>query len=219
MSVILIENVFILICTALGYAGGFRYIRNQGNLYATIIVSGLGCMNLGRLYQCMLLWTGGSLTDRFQVGVLAIAGAFSFFFSANYAQIDSLVDDKSPMFMKYRLIGGIGPLIVVILTLVIPRANPHPSFLVGCVIVAAIVSAASYFHVKHLFIPDVERGVVRCLRPFNALALALSVLSMSELIALAWNREGLLIASGIGLGLVTLALVPVMDRGVEQWTT
>ena len=82
-----------------------------------------------------------------------------------------------------------------------------------------IIGAACYFHITHLLIPDVDYGVVRCLRPFNALAVALSVFAMLEMTALAWDQQVLLYISGIGLCVVTLLLVPVMDRGVKKWLT
>jgi hypothetical protein len=68
-------------------------------------------------------------------------------------------------------------------------------------------------------IPDVDYGVVRCLRGYNALAIALSVLSMWELISLAWGSKILFILSGVGLCGVSLALVPAMDKGVKKWQT
>ena len=51
------------------------------------------------------------------------------------------------------------------------------------------------------------------------LAAALSLLSMLELIALAWDLDALLYGSGVGLCAATLALVPTMDRGVKKWQT
>ena len=61
--------------------------------------------------------------------------------------------------------------------------------------------------------------MVRCLRGYNALAVVLSVMSMWELIALAQGSQTALIISGVGLSVASLALVPVMDRGVKAWQT
>ncbi len=83
---------------------------------------------------------------------------------------------------------------------------------------AIVIAAACYFHVKHLFIPDVEYGVVRCQRPYNALALAMGAAIMTETTALARNSELLLLSSGAVLCAVSLAIVPTMDRGVKRWT-
>ena len=219
MNYLLIENLAVLVCATVGFAFGIRYLKTRKALYAGMIVQGMICVVLGRLYQCALLWTGGSLTDNFQVGSLGVMGAFAFFFSSNYGQIDSLVDDGGKAFRKYRLIALIGPLYVVSMLVPILFSPATKAFKISCVIVSMAITNSSYFHVKHLVIPDVDFGVVRCLRGYNALAVTLSVMSMWELIALALNSQWLLIVSGVGLCAAALTLVPVMDRGVKKWRT
>ena len=219
MKYLLIENLAVMVCATVGFLTGIPYLNTRKALYASMIVQGMICVVLGRLYQCALLFTGGSLTDNFQVGSLGVMGAFSFFFSANYGQIDSLVDDGGKTFRKYRLIALIGPAYVVSMLVPILLSPAAATFKISCVIISVMISMASYFHVKHLFIPDVDYGVVRCLRGYNALAVTLSVMCMWELIALALNSQWLLIVSGVGLCAAALTLVPVMDRGVKKWRT
>ena len=219
MKYLLIENLAVMVCATVGFLTGIPYLNTRKALYASMIVQGMICVVLGRLYQCALLFTGGSLTDNFQVGSLGVMGAFSFFFSANYGQIDSLVDDGEKTFRKYRLIALIGPAYVVSMLVPILLSPAAATFKISCVIISVMISMASYFHVKHLFIPDVDYGVVRCLRGYNALAVTLSVMCMWELIALALNSQWLLIVSGVGLCAAALTLVPVMDRGVKKWRT
>ena len=219
MKYLLIENLAILVCAAAGALSGFRYLNSRKALYASMIVQGMICVVLGRLYQCALLFTGSSLTENFQVGSLGVMGAFSFFFSANYGQIDSLVDGGEKTFRKHRLIALIGPIYVVSMLVPIVFSPASTTFKINCVLVETMIAAASYFHVKHLIIPDVDYGVVRCLRGYNALAVAMSVMSIWELIALAQGSEPALIISGVGLYAVSLAMVPVMDRGVKKWRT
>ena len=219
MKYLLIENLAILVCAVVGFMFGIRYLNTRKGLYAPMIVQGMICIALGRLYQCVHLFTGGSLIDRFQVGALGVLGAFSFFFSSNYGQIDSLVDDGGKDFKKNRLYALIGPLYVVSLLIPILLSPTGRAFKISSAVVCCAVGAACYFHVKHLMIPDVDYGVVRCLRGYNALAIALSVLSMWELISLAWGSKILFILSGVGLCGVSLALVPAMDKGVKKWQT
>ena len=108
-KLLLIENLAVFLCAAAGFAyGAFRWLRPRQPLYASMIVLGLGCVMLGHLFQCIWLWTGAGLTDRFQIGVLGVAGAFSFFFSANFGQIDSLVDDGGKRFRAFRAAHGQG---------------------------------------------------------------------------------------------------------------
>ena len=219
MKYILLENLAILACSFVGFMTGRRYLNTRKGIFASMIVLGVFCFSLGRLFQCAYLWAGRSLTERFQVGALGPLGAFAFFFSANFGQIDSLVDDGGRAFKKYRIVALTALLYVVAMMAIIVMSPASASYKIICGINSFVIGAACYFHVKHLFIPDVDYGVVRCLRGFNAFAVALSVLTMLEMIALAWNLEMLLYASGAGLCVVTLALVPVMDRGVKKWRT
>ena len=107
-------------------------------------------------------------------------------------------------------------LYVVVMAAIIVMSPASLAYKISCGIVCWIIGAACYFHIKHLLIPDVDYGVVRCLRRYNALAIALSVLSILEMIALACKVDILLYVFGVWLCVVTLALVPVMDRGGEE---
>ena len=84
-----------------------------------MIVLGVGCAMLGRLFATLLYLVNGELFDGFNVGMLGIIGSFLFFFSANFGQMDSIVDDGSPKFRKTRIIALAAPLTVAILWCVI----------------------------------------------------------------------------------------------------
>ena len=217
MKYLIFENLAVLACAAFGLLTGIHYLNTKKALYAGMIVQGMICVALGRLFQCALLLTDGALPERFQLGSLGVMGAFSFFFSANNGQIDSLVDGGEKNSAKYRIIAALGPVCVLTMLVPILLSPASRTFKISCVVVSCIIGVASYFHVKHLLIPDVDYGVVRCLRGYNALAL--SVLSMLELIALAWSRAAMLYGAGAGLCVVTAALVPALDRGVKRWQT
>ena len=218
MDNLFIENVVILICATMGFLyGGYRLLKEKQPLYASMITMGMGCLLFGRLYQCFFLSTGGSMTDHFQIGILGVPGAFSFFFSANYGQIDSLVDDRSKGFRKYRAIALTGPLVIFAIYFGILFSPAVLSLKIAYAISTIIIGSACYFHLKHLIIPDVEGGIVRCLRPYNLLALIMGLFSMGEMSALAWNSEKMFFASGMALGVTTLAVVSAMDWGVRKW--
>ena len=89
-----------------------------------------------------------------------------------------------------------------------------------------MIAPASYFHVKHIIIPDVDYGVVRCLRGFNTVALLFGIFSMAELAVAAYGsvpeplglNAVLYCICGAVLCVLSGILIPVMDRGVRKWS-
>ena len=77
-----------------------------------MIVFGLGCAMIGRLYGTLMILVNGEYYPGFNVGMLGIIGSFLFFFSANFGQVDSVVDDGSSKYIKARLIALAAPLSV-----------------------------------------------------------------------------------------------------------
>ncbi len=212
-------NLAMVVCALAGMAcGGLRYLGPRKPLYASMIVLGVACIALGRLYQCARLVTGLDIIDIFQLGILGTIGAFSFFFSSNYGQIDSLVDDRSTAFARYRIIASLGPIIIFVLYLLTIK-EAYPSEKISYALISASIAAASYFHIKHFLIPDVDYGIVRCLRQFNVIALIYGILCMLELITIEYNMLTGEIVVGILQCIMSALLVPAMDMGVKKWTT
>ncbi len=211
-------NLAMAICALIGMSlGGFYYLAPRRPLYASMIVLGVGCIVLGRTYQFARLVTGLDIIDIFQLGVFGIIGTFSFFFSANFGQIDSLVDDGSKEFVRYRVIAWIGPIIVLVLY-VIGTWNSYLSEKISFGMVAASIAAASYYHIKHIFIPDVDYGVVHCLRKYNTAALLYGLLCMLEIIFMEYRIEGAALVTGILQCIISIIIVPLMDKGVKLWS-
>ena len=211
----------LTLCAMGGFHIGLRWFSNSNApLYARMIVFGVGCAMLGRLFETLELLVSGEIQAGFHVGLLGILGNFLFFLAANYGTMDSLVDDKSSEYRKYRLIALSAPAVILALYGLFV-------YLVGFGweagvngVITLVIMQASYYNMKHLIIPDVEGGLIRGIRGYNLLALILAVLCMLEMIVNTVNvtpvlRYGVYVL----LCCVYFLLVPVMEKGVKKWTT
>ncbi len=62
------ENVVRIILVTLGFGYGlFRFFRDESALYVRMIIFGVGCAILGRLFETL-----GSLRSGFHVGMLGL---------------------------------------------------------------------------------------------------------------------------------------------------
>ena len=215
----LTANIIVCAAAFLGFIyGGIQFFRPKKALYAQMITLALGCITFGRLFNIVRLLTDGNLTDSFQLGFLGLIGSLMFFYSANFGTVDSLADDRTKEFRKYRLIALIAPAAAIALYVVL--------FLVGDVsllwkisgtVLTLFVVFTSYYNLKHLIFPDVEFGVVKSLRPYNLLALIYAATILVECYAMSIGNELMTLICCCISGLVTLTMMPLIVRGVEKW--
>ena len=110
----LVPSIVIFICCLTGFVfASMRYYGSSKSLYIKLVIFALGSAMLGRLFDVITLLTRGDIGATFNVGMLGIAGCFLFSLSANYGQMDSLVDDKSRANHKYRVMAMIAPLLIL----------------------------------------------------------------------------------------------------------
>ena len=179
-----------------------------------------GCMSLSRLYQIVRLITIGDILKHFQLGVVGVVGALLFLFSANYGVMDSLADDGSKAFMKYRLIPLVAPILITGLYVGFILIGEFPVFQkVVAGVISAVAACASYYNLKHLIFPDVDFGVIKCLKTYNLLALIFEFLCVAEVIANSRASGIAVLIIGVLMGAVLLTVVPAVERGIKKWTT
>lgn len=215
----LTANIIVCAAAFLGFIyGGVQFFRPQKALYAQMITLSLGCITFGRLFNIVRLLTDGDLTNSFQLGFLGLIGSLMFFFSANFGTVDSLVDDRSKEFTKYRLIALIAPAAAIALYVVLfLLADISLLWKISGAVLTLFIVFASYFNLKHLVFPDVEFGVGKCLRPYNLLALIYAVSILFECYAMSIGNELMTLICCCISGLITLAMMPLIVRGVAKW--
>ena len=219
MYFLLIANSWILVCATTGFLWGvYQFFRNKGPLYAQIIVCGIACMMIDRLFQVIYILTQGEMKLGFDVALLSLAGAFLFLISANYGQIDSLLDDGDRRLIPTRITALIAPVIMLGLYSIPFFAVDVLNIRVGLIIMVIVVLPCCYYSLKHIIIFDVNDGLVKPLRPFNTLVLIYSVFVCLEFITEYLNMTYLYMAAAFIQGLIIPFLVPVVRKGVNRWT-
>ena len=217
----MIANIIGFVCALFGFIyGGIRFFRPRQALYAQMITLALGCGAFGRLFYIVRLLTSGYITGSVQLGFFGIVGSFMFFFSSNFGTLDSLLDDRSKEFRKYRLIAFIAPAVFVgMYILFFLTAEISTMWKILGAVLTFFVIQSSYFNLKHLIFPDVDFGVVKCLRPYNLLVLIYSLSVYVECIALSRDNPVLTLICCIVTGIVSVAMMPLIVRGLKKWRT
>lgn len=211
----------LTICALFGFVYGLiRFFRKRTALYARMIVFGIGCAMMGRLFETLQLFIRGEIHNGFHIGVLGVVGSFLFFFTSNYGQMDSLVDDGSKTFTKYRLTACIAPLVVIAIYVYYFTLVGFGENAIVRAVETAVIAFASYYHLKHLIIRDVDYGVIHSIRMYNLLALIYALLCMAEMLISTVPVSDIFVIILYGLlCLLMLIFVPVLERGVKKWTT
>ncbi|MBQ6419503.1 MAG: hypothetical protein IJK02_00355 [Clostridia bacterium] len=214
-------SLALTICAGIGFGYGlYRFFRDESALYVRMIVFAVGCAMLGRLFETLLILVNGSLTNGFHVGMLGIIGSFLFLFSANFGQMDSIVDDGSKRFFKTRLISFSAPLVILAIWGAIAVSKGLNKTTIPLGVEALLIAQASYFHLKHLIIEDVSFGLIKAIRSYNLLSLVYAVLCMTEMLVKSFNIPVFAtVIVNVGQCVVLLVFIPVLERGVKKWTT
>lgn len=213
-----IMNLLIFLCSLAGTIYGIsQFFKKKTALYLKLVVCGVLCLMFSRLYQVIFLLTQGALYQGFHIGILGMIGSFMFFFSANYGQMDGLVDDRTNTFRKTRIAALAAPLVILLLYLYFFANVQIVELKVVYGVVTLLIMQCAYYNFKHLIIFDVELGIVRCLRPYNALVLVYAAMSMLEPIGLYLGITPVYLLSCAVTAAIALALLPVVKGGFDKW--
>ena len=221
MTLILIANIIVCVCAFAGFIYGIiKFFKPKKAIFSQMIALAAGCAAFGRLYQIVRLLTGGDMFNGFQLGIFGVIGSLMFLFSANFGTIDSLADDKSKKFLKYRLISIAAPAAVLVSCVLFILLTDLPkSVKIASVLITFFVMQASYYHLKHLIFPDVDYGIIKCLKPYNLLALIYTFLCTAETIVIGLNNQTGILIAGVLIGSLLIGIVISAERGIKKWTT
>ena len=209
--------ISFLLATAAFVYGALKLFKSKTPLYFIIIVCAAGCFMLKEISSMVSYFCGG-YDGYASIGELATFGCALFLFSANYGQMDGVVEGKS-VSKRIKLLSCIPPLIFTGLsaTAVATRADGSPLNAVIMLIAVLPMIASSYFNTKHLIMPMDDLRLLSTTKWCNIFSLVyfvctylylLSPLSGSVLIA-----EFLSVLTGV----IVLCLTISAERGCQKW--
>ena len=214
-----LSELFLLAGSLTGFAYGVVvFLIKKTPLYAKMISGAVGCMMFGYLLAVIRRITGFEERS-FQLDYLSYIGVFLFLLTANAGLMDGLVDDGNERVKKYRVFALAAPVVIVLMSLPIALSDIPTVLKFCCGAVTLFAAAASYFNFKHAVIPDVEFGVIHCVRAYNWIALLYAVLHTGILAARALGWEIAVLILSVLTCVDMILILPMVKRGIDKWKT
>lgn len=173
---------------------------------------------LSHLFHIVMLFTEESITPGFNVGKLGLIGGFLFFFSASFGQMDGLVDNRSKEFLKYRLIALAAPVVILVLSGLSFLFDLPLSAQITNAVICVMIAMSAYYNLKHVFIPDVDMGILKCIRSYNLLSLILMIFSVLNLYSVDLKLDVFSLIVAAIISIIYILILPMLDRGIKKWT-
>lgn len=219
MDLYLYFNAAISLLSFAGFIYGIiTTMKTNKALYYIMIVASVGTTAFSRLFEVVYMWITGEYFDGFHIGLIGNIAFFTFIFTANYGTMDSLGDDGSPRFKKYRILALIADVVIAGLYIPIVLSEASLTIKISYGVVFLVMMLSSYYNLKHLILPDVDYGIIKCIKGYNFIMLCYSLLYAIERIALVYDLDIMLYVASGGMAIASLMIVPVLKRGASKWS-
>ena len=218
MDMYLWANIIVCVFAFVGFIyGAVKFFSPRKALYGKMITLALVSVVIGRVYNIVRILSEGDFTGRFQLGTLGLIASFMFFFSSNYGALDSIVDDGGKENRKYRLIAGMAPIVITVLYLLLFLISDISlMWKIQSGFIMFFVALCSYYHLKHIVIPDVEFGIVRSIRPYNFLAILYMISSIAECYGLSRDVPTKTFVACCFSGIFLVLMMPMIIYGLNK---
>lgn len=196
--------------------GFVAVIRHKKPLYMKIVVMSIACVGLSRLFDIFTIIIEGNIRDGFGLGRLGILGTFLGFLSANFGQMDSIIDEKKGDTLTARIVAFAAPLIAAAGLVLFFFSECTILEYIFFTVVFIVLGIAGYFNLKHILIDD-ALGLAKAIRWYNVMALVFELLSIVEILGFTF---GSFIPYCIAItleGIVLPFIIISLNRGVSRW--
>ncbi|HBL40633.1 MAG TPA: hypothetical protein DDY98_03310 [Ruminococcaceae bacterium] len=198
--------------------GVARLFRKKKPLYFQLLVCAVGCFAIRQLFDVVSYFCGGFAYE-FNIGMLGIFGCVFFLLSANYGQLDRIVDDGSDVNKRAKTVAWAAPAVLAVIIVGVFLAWKDRELVNAVLWVIMLVPAipASYFNWKHLIMPMDDFGFLRATRVCNVIAFSFYLVTAFSVISLAEHLVVLSYAANVVMSLLMFALAFFADKGAKQW--
>ena len=95
---------------------GVKHFFKKGKAYyLQIVTMAFGCYAMGSFYYLCQSITAEEVPEGFTAAYLGRIGFFLFLFTANFGQMDGLLDDRTPAFKRFRYIALLALIVAALL--------------------------------------------------------------------------------------------------------
>ena len=195
--------------------GGWACIRRKQPLFFKLLLYAMASYLLGTLFTASYALVYGHAPSGFHVGILGYMGTYFFLLSSYYGAINRLADGGGARYRGYRLVSAAGPVLVLALLIRSVRTAGAGACLVFAILCVPIAPTL-YFSMKHLILPDVDLGIIRVMRPYNACVILfcmVQVLAQAPVCSGSSFRAVMSVLSAVLL----MTLLPMAEMGVRKW--
>lgn len=219
MESLIFELISFAITSFAFFRGVRAFFRKGKPMYFQLLVCAVGCYALQELFSVVNYLCGG-YEGPITIGTLGTFGCFGFLFSANFGQLDGIVDDGSAANRRARVLAFLAPALLAsaVAWTVVMAARTIGT--VGAAVLAVIwlpALPAVYFNLKHLLLPIDDFGFLRATKLCNVSA---SVFCVLQLLHLALLFGGFAAASNWLVPLLSVSLLGIelsCERGMRLW--
>lgn len=215
------ETVPLLVTLSTFIYGVKCFFKKGKALYLQIVTLAIGCYAMGSFYHLCQSLTTTDVPDGFTAAYLGRIGFFLFLFTANFGQMDGLLDDRTPSMRKYRYIAFIAPVSIALLYIPCLLTEMPLSTKISLSFLWVAAMFSSYYNFKHAIICDLGYGFVKAIRPYNVCAL---ILTYTEIILqVLWSNYDmsfgfiLIALASVFFSVMCAVTVVALKKGVEAW--
>lgn len=203
------------------FIGAVFFAKKRTPLYFRLLFYGVTCFFMEELYYLTDYLCSGTWSDAYSFAAFAASAGYTFLLSANYGAFDSIVDDGSKPCLKVRKLACIVPMLLVLVYIVFTifylRNGGDITYTVLTALCKIPMLFASYFHTKHLFLPDRLNFMIEPLRLCNAVCLLLIFTDVAADIFFTLNNYAAYSICETFFSVLLIFVMITAERGHKRW--